>query len=300
MLAAIQECFDGTGIEVKLGMQSNATLFSKEVGDALLEYGMSVGVSLDGPPEFNDRVRYDHQERGSSANVEAALQILAAPPYKSLFSGFLCVVDLRADPCAILEYFARFSPRTVDFLLPYDNWDNRPLGKANAKATPYGEWLITAFDHWNARHPSIRVREFENIVRTLTGHASQVESIGLQPVDLIVIETNGDIEAVDSLKASYDGATELKLNVESDNFNTALLHVAVASRQSGADGLCSTCRDCSMLEFCGGGYLPNRYSSANGFKNPSIYCADLKLLIGHVHDKLYEELETAGLAGIVQ
>jgi uncharacterized protein len=26
---------------------------------------------------------------------------------------------------------------------------------------------------------------------------------------------------------------------------------------------------------CGGGYLPHRYSSKNGYDNPSVYCDDL-------------------------
>jgi len=42
---------------------------------------------------------------------------------------------------------------------------------------------------------------------------SSLESIGLDAVDLIVIESNGEIEAVDSLKTAYNGAAKLGYNV---------------------------------------------------------------------------------------
>ncbi|MFJ5836698.1 hypothetical protein ACIQGO_07990 [Streptomyces shenzhenensis] len=36
----------------------------------------------------------------------------------------------------------------------------------------------------------------------------------------------------------------------------------------------------------GGGYLPHRFSAADGYRNPSVYCADLEYLIRHVQGSL--------------
>ncbi len=97
-----------------------------------------------------------------------------------------------------------------------------------------------------------------------------------------MIETNGEIEAVNSLKAAYDGATELGFDVFRNAFDEVAAHAAVRARQSGVNSLCETCRKCEIVEVCGGGYIPHRYSASRGFDNPSVYCADLQKLINHI------------------
>jgi uncharacterized protein len=49
------------------------------------------------------------------------------------------------------------------------------------------------------------------------------------------------------------------------------------------------------VRVCGGGYLPHRFSKANGFDNPSVYCADLLKLIEHIASAIVRELDTAQL-----
>jgi len=46
-----------------------------------------------------------------------------------------------------------------------------------------------------------------------------------------------------------------------------------------------TCQACDLVRVCGGGYLPHRYSAANGFANPSVYCADLQHVIQHIQHR---------------
>ena len=45
-----------------------------------------------------------------------------------------------------------------------------------------------------------------------------------------------------------------------------------------------------MKEICAGGYLPHRFSRANRFDNPSVYCDDLKTLIGAIQNWTVSEL----------
>ena len=42
------------------------------------------------------------------------------------------------------------------------------------------------------------------------------------------------------------------------------------------------CQTCPERDTCGGGYLPHRYSRQRGFDNPSVWCADLLKLFGHI------------------
>lgn len=295
LLAIIGEEFAGSGIKPSIGMQSNGLLFTPEIGDLFLENGATIGISIDGPPEFNDVYRLDLQGRPSTARLEEKLRILMSPAYRKIFSGFLMVVNIDADPIRVIDYLMSFDPGGIDFILPYDNHDRRPKGKADFEATPYADWLIRLFDYWYQGNVNVRIREFDSIISLLLRGRSQVESIGLGPVDLIVVETNGEIEAVDSLKGTFEGAAVLGYNVVDHDFDTVAKHTAVVNRHLGADSLCHQCQGCPVVDFCGGGYLPNRYSAARGFDNTSIYCRDLEKVIRHIHGVVSQEFAAAGV-----
>ena len=295
--AVVREELRDHGMKVTLGMQSNGLLFTPEIGDEMLKQGICVGISTDGPPAVNDLYRVDHKGRGTGQALEEKIKLILSPRYRPLFSGFLCVINLKSDPLEIARYL--FSPDSpiacdwpaVDFMLPHNNHSSRPEGKENdVTIAPYGEWLVKVFDYWfhEARRGSIRI--FNSLMLSLLGAPSDLEAVGLGPVDLIVIESNGEIEGVDTLKSTFDGAPGLGCNVFTHDFDSVAAHRNVTRRQKGLGGLCQTCRDCSLVNVCGGGYLPHRYSDQNGFDNPSVYCADLMLLIDHIAANVLEQV----------
>jgi uncharacterized protein len=65
-----------------------------------------------------------------------------------------------------------------------------------------------------------------------------------------------------------------------------LHHPKLLHRQYGLAALAEKCQRCPLVEVCGGGYLPHRFNSGNGYRNPSVYCADLEYLIHHVQDSM--------------
>jgi uncharacterized protein len=186
---------------------------------------------------------------------------------------------------------AGFEGTGVDARIPrwrHGSWSAPPPRRGpDPAATPYADWLSKIFDRWySAPHRETGIRFFEEIINLLLGGRSHVESIGLTPVNLIVVEADGTLEQVDSLKAAFDGAPATGLNVFGHSFDAALEHPAVAARQLGLDGLCTTCRQCPVRDVCGGGLYPHRYRAGAGFLNPSVYCPDLMRLITHIRTRL--------------
>jgi uncharacterized protein len=247
------------------------------------ELTVRVGVSLDGGPEEHDRHRRFASGRGSYAAVTAGLERLRQPHYRHLFGGLLCTVDVHNDPVATYEALLAFEPPIIDFLLPHGTWDVPPPERSQEEqGTPYAEWLISIFNRWY-QAPRTGVRMFESIMRLLlTGRSSAGESVGLAPSTMVVIETNGSVEQVDSLKATYEGATATGLHVTRDPFDAALLLPSMAARQIGVRALAAQCRSCPIHPVCGGGQYPHRYRTGSGFANPSVYCPDLIRLIYHI------------------
>jgi uncharacterized protein len=124
----------------------------------------------------------------------------------------------------------------------------------------------------------------------LLGGSSRSEQVGLSPVAVAVIESNGAIEQVDSLKTAYAGACETGLNVRTDPIDAVLDHPGVVARQMGAAALSDTCAACPVHRVCGGGHYAHRYRPGEGFRNPTVYCADLQVLIGHIHRRMSVDL----------
>ena len=280
-----------SGVQVEIGVQTNGVLLREPLLRAFLEAGIRVGVSLDGSASQHDRHRRFRDGTGSHSAVSAGLTLLTRMPYREIFSGLLCTVDVANAPVEMYEALLEFAPPAIDFLLPHGNWTTPPPLRTNEPAqTPYADWLITVFDRWyTAPQRATGIRLFEEILSLTLGGPSRIEAVGLSPVGLIVVDTDGSIEQVDALKSAYDGAAGLGLNVAADSFDTALAHPAIAARQIGVAALCDTCRACSIRDVCGGGHFAHRYRAGEGYRNPSVFCPDLLRLIGHIRGRVEQD-----------
>lgn len=274
-------------VTLDLVVQTNGVLLDEAFVDVLSSHGIRIGVSFDGTRETHDRHRRHANGRGSYTQTTDALQLLTH--HRELFAGVLCVIDLAEDPLATYESLLRFAPPRVDFLLPHGNWStpppHRPPGTSDA---PYGQWLTRVFDRWysSVRSQETEVRLFAEIMNLLLGGQSRTESVGLSPVALITVNTDGSLEQVDSLRAAYPGAASTSLNVQTNTFDDALRHPAVLDRQRGMAALAESCLRCEIRRVCGGGHYAHRYRRGSGFRNPSVYCPDLTKLITHIANRL--------------
>ena len=264
-----------------LTVHTNGVLLDEGLCDLFAEYGVRVGVSLDGDRAANDRHRRFADGRSSHPQVLRALALLRRPEYRHLYGGILCTVDVASDPVAVYEAVLAQAPPRLDLLLPHATWDNRPSRPAGAHA-PYAAWLGQIHDRWIADGRPVPIRFFDSLLAAAEGRRSGSEATGLDPVDLLVLDTDGGWEQADSLKTAYDGAPETGFEVFSHSVDDAAGHPGLAARRTGVGGLCSACRGCSLVRACGGGLYAHRYRSGSGFDNPSVYCEDLKVLVPQV------------------
>jgi uncharacterized protein len=185
-----------------------------------------------------------------------------------------------------------FDPPFIDFLLPHGNWTSPPPGRvAGSAETPYADWLIPIFDRWyGASRRETRVRLFSEVMHALLGGQSHAEGIGLEPVAMIVIETDGSIEQSDNLKSAYPGACDTGLHVARDTLDAALLRPLTIATQTGVNALSAECRTCQLMRVCGGGNHAHRYRASSGFAHPSVYCPDLFRFIGHVRQTMQADI----------
>jgi uncharacterized protein len=282
-----RERFESQHKKIEFGMQSNGTLLNDEWVNVLAELEISIGLSMDGPEEAHNEFRVFADGRTSYTEVLNGLKCLLNPLGRSIWGGFLTVINVKRDPVEIFEHLASFNPPSTDFLEPHGSWQVLPNGKPTPEDTTYGDWLIRLFDHWfGSSQASVPIRKFDEIIEHIFGGRGMLESFGLEPVDLITIATDGEYESVDCIKAAYPAAEKLGLNIFDHDLDQVLAHSMINIRQIGLAALPEKCWACDLVAVCGGGYFAHRYRPETGFRNPSIYCADYRKLIGHIKASL--------------
>ena len=267
-----------------LRIHTNGVLLDERFCDLFAEFDIKVGISLDGDKAANDLHRRYADGRSSHAKVLKAIALLNQPRFRRLYAGILCTIDVRNDPIAVYDALVELEPPRIDFLLPHATWDEPPLRPDGAR-TPYADWLGTIFERWEAQGRPVPVRIFDSVLRTLRGQSSLTESLGLDPADLVVIDTDGTLEQADSLKTAFDGAAATGFDVFSHDLDTAARHPGMIDRQQGLASLSAQCRSCPVVRSCGGGLYAHRYRTGHGFDNPSVFCDDLLKLITGIEER---------------
>lgn len=268
---------------VDFSLQTNGVLLNEEMLAAFQKERLGVSLSLDGPKSAHDRHRLNHKQESSFDYVMKGLNLLKN--YPDIFMGVISVIDVRNDPSALLEFFYNLDLPQLDFLLPDSNYDRLPPFR-NSTPEVYKDWLIACFDIWYSDYPQMKLRLFDSLISAILGVPSGTDAFGFGDVSLLSIETDGSYHDLDVLKITTEGFSSFGLNVKENKISdVARLDRLTAHRKLlSFEGLPDTCKACSVVSVCGGGSVPHRYNSKNGFHNPTVYCHEMKNLILHISD----------------
>ena len=264
-----------------ISLQTNGTLIDGEFADMLSRQGISVGVSLDGPPELHDRARVTHAGAGSHADVVRGIRALHG---SAVAVSLLCVVSPGNDGAAAYRHFRSLGVKSMDFLLPDVSHDNRRRFYGTA-AHPVADYLLPVLDAWLEEDDAqVRVAIFWDLLGRMMGSRRTLsDCFGSPAATYVVVNTDGSIEPLDALKVCADGITSTPLNVLTHSFHDIAGEDGLLARLlAGSIEPAPECQRCSFFSICGGGFLPHRYARKNGFANPSVWCEDIKILLGRL------------------
>jgi len=275
--------------QVSFSLQTNGVFLDETALKIFAAEDIGVSLSLDGPESVNDRHRVDHQGRSSFKAVEAALSRLKA--YPQIYAGLIAVIDPIVSPDELLEFFNLYQPPRLDFLLPDANYVRLPPGRKECPDL-YQSWLIRAFDLWFDKYPHLSIRTFDAILSALAGLPSQTDALGLGDVSLLSIETDATYHDLDVLKITAEGVTTLGRSLESASIAIAAASPRLEEHRKllRRENLAVECQNCSIVEVCGGGSVPHRYSQ-DGFLHPTVYCREMKALINHARRRVIQQLD---------
>jgi uncharacterized protein len=267
-----------TGCKIERGVTTNAILIDEEWTSLFKAHDVSVTISLDGPPDINDKHRVDLKGRGTLAATLRGLDCLRAA---GIEPGLISVCNPSTEPERIVAYIVEELGIFHFDILPPDatHSDNPP---------PIADYFIRLFDVWFDRYAErgVRISTLDAMIRGLTGHLSVSDTIGLGPIHTVTLMTDGSLEALDVLRIAGAGSTASNANVRDNALQDVQDDPVWREAFHASMNLAEVCRRCEFLDSCGGGHLAQRWSPQRRFDNPSVYCESWKRIFDHIWQRI--------------
>jgi uncharacterized protein len=275
----------GLRSDAGLHIQTNGILLNAAWIELFARHDVGVSVSYDGPVETHDRHRVDIRGRGSHARVlEGIGRLTGHPEGPRLFQGVLAVVDSRSDPEAVYDALKATAAPAFDLLYRDGNHDSLPPGKATRESTEFGDWMTRLLVRYLTDPSPPRIRVLDDLMRLILGGDGRKEGVGLTDYGILVIDTDGAITKNDTLKVAHNKADrfEAPASILDGDLLATLGRLEVETYHGLQRPTAEACRACPELAVCGGGMPAHRWSKSRGYGNPTVFCADQKLLISHM------------------
>lgn len=268
-----------TTFTFSFGLQTNAVLVNEEWIQLFSEQKIGIGVSLDGPEDINDRHRLDMKGRGTYERTVAGLRLLKQAGEQGRISrtGLLCVANPEASGEEIYRHFVDdLGITSMNFLWPDYSHDSKPSPETVAAIESF---MLDALRAWlRSGRKDVYVRFFSGILCALADRdtGQKYSEVANDYRNLIGVSSNGDIGPEDTLHGLSERFASTGMSVASnsvrDIFGSDIWIEQAAAANIRPDG----CTECDWWKICKGGKPANRFSRADGFNNPSIFCNGLQ------------------------
>lgn len=236
--------------------QTNLSRLNDEMVAFFTEHRVSWGVSIDGPPEVNDRFRVNHAGAGTYHHFERAL---ARYPEFVRSVGMLSTITSLND--RLLLPIAR---HFRDLGMPSWNWSLfQPIGQGRLQSSVFAFSLDRLLDSWNELFDAVEAGEFDGM--RIGPISSYLENFLLGPGrnmcmkkdcgaarDLLSVSSDGSIHACDCIdpKGPFSNLGLVQIGSGSS------LQAARASERAetirSRDVTLGKCETCPWLAVCGG------------------------------------------------
>jgi len=275
--------------KLQFAIQTNAMLIDNEWIDIFEKYNMGVAISLDGPKLINDKLRIDHNGKGTYTRVVQGLKLLQAAETQNRITPVsnLAVINPNSSGKSVYRHFVdELNLSHMDFLLPGDDYDTYEPQTIDL----YGDFLLEVLNEWiNDGNEKIKIRFFGAFIKKLLGQTSFMfpsGSFDSKKNIAMTIDSDGLIYGDDALRSNQAWNHYKTINVKDHNF-ADFQNIEQQWYQKNVHTP-KACAGCMWEQVCAGGHLENRYSSKSGYDNPTIYCKPLQRVYHRILQFLIE------------
>lgn len=276
--------------KVVLGIQTNGILLNDHWIAAFIEYGVSVGISIDGPQEAHDRFRLDRRGRSSFGRTEEAIRrLVEAHERGGPLPSTISVLHSDNDYRTVYQYLRALGVKDMTFLLPDRNADDIEFISSGA-AKEYGACLSDIFHEWLCEdNPDVRISFVDRLLAHFRPDVAPGEVFrrARKTNQVVIARSDGTVAIDDTYVPALSWYTRTPVyHADKTTLRSFLADPIFQEVETTGNTLPDGCSPCRWRQVCRGGDLENRFSTRNGFDNPSVYCDAYKVMFQFVCDEL--------------
>ncbi len=281
----LQSQFRRDGQVVRNIIQTNGTRLTEEWISFFRANQFAVGISLDGPPELNDRVRVHRSGRGSFSAIARGINLLREGGVA--FSALMVIDEeaLETGPDRIFDYLLTSGVKSVSFLAA------KPLNQPHAApGTPIAHYVDPArmnvflsrlYDRWiREGSDSMHIREFDSLGARIRGDRAQTCTLlGNCIGQYFLVEPDGTVAHCDL----FDGDDHYTLgSILHEDFSAIRRRLRLESLSAGWEADRNRMSACPEFTVCQGWCPHENYVSKRHNLSHSPGCCGLRDLIAHI------------------
>jgi uncharacterized protein len=253
----LQEQFKQPKQIIKNTIQTNAVSITDEWAQLLAQYNVTVGISIDGPPELNDTVRLD--KKGNPTSHKIAKGIKKLKQHKIQYSALVVVTNrlVQLGSRRLFDYFVSIDLTNINFLnvIP-DIYSNDTIKETNEyiQYDDYVEFLCAAFEVWKAdfQH-TIQVADFKDLMHSMSNQTKPVMCLwsGNCLQNIVTVEPDGIVNPCDK----YIGDQSVSYGSVLSNDISELINQStfVVKEQKDYELSINNMKQCKWYGICHGG-----------------------------------------------
>jgi len=268
-------------------MQTNGTLLTDELLDILSEHQVSIGVSLDGPADYHNRIR---PMCNGQPSYEEIVRNLQKAKTKNIDVGILMSITNENSKyieevfnyCRENKFTFGLNPITSDLHSDHPSLEVSPETYLNA--------CLQIFDLWFYQDEfSIQVNPPFGVVRQILSQ-SRLSDCGMSEncqMHFISIGPEGDIYPCNR----FYGLTNYRLgNILTQSLNEVFNSPIHQSFLGRAASKIEQCQNCPIIEYCNGGCVHHAIVHYGSLNAPDHLCVVYRGLVEHALDRLAGQL----------
>lgn len=273
---------------IRNSIQSNGTLLTNELANFFQDNNFTIGFSLDGTKNINNKTRLYYN--GLSSFDEALSGIKLAKD-KNICGGVISIIT-KHNIDNLVEAYSFFKENSINIKFNPLIFSGSAINKYSELAlspSKYGLEMKKLFDIWfNEVEYKISVNPFDsilgNIITMIPFGCNYSESC---QDNFLSIGPLGDVYPC----GRFDGIEEFHLgNINTNSMqeiNNSPMRLYLKSRKNQK---IIDCQPCDYKKICNSGCPHDAYMSSNNIMNKTHYCADYKILFEHITSALKKEL----------
>jgi uncharacterized protein len=236
--------------------QTNLSCLTQEIVDFSIEHAISWGLSLDGPPDLNDRFRVLHSGAGTYNHFEKALE---------QFPSFVRSCGVMSTVTSVTDkHLLRIARHFRDLRLSHWDWSLfQPIGRGRNTSDTLEFSVDDVVDSWNRLFDAILDGEFDgfpvmpvmkyldNFFNGPGGNMCMRKQCGAAR-DLLSISANNTIEACDCIDPASNLSNLGVFNKSDEDSLQAARESNTAKDIRSRNVELGKCSTCIWLSVCGG------------------------------------------------